>query len=159
MAIVQLSEVDQEDAPLEEILEPELPIVDAHHHLWPPGYWIPYDSAVMQTDLGRGHNVVQTVFVECMTSFRPDGDEALRPVGETEFVVRACPTGTTIGTTYVGAGIVGWADLAHPDSVGQHPRRPPRGGRRPVPRHPLQRRVPRAPHHGSTAGTRALPPR
>ena len=84
------------------------------------GYRIPYDSAALHADLGRGHNVEATVFVECMTSFRPDGDEALRPVGETEFVLRDCPTGATRRTARrVAAGIVGWADLTRPDDVGR----------------------------------------
>ncbi len=114
---MNLTEVDQEDAPLEDVLDPELPIVDPHHHLWPTGYRIPYDSAALHADLGRGHNVEATVFVECMTSFRPDGDEALRPVGETEFVLRDCPTDAPGGGTRVAAGIVGWADLTRPDGV------------------------------------------
>ncbi len=116
---MNLTEVDREDAAPEDVLEPELPIVDPHHHLWPTGYRIPYDSAALHADLGRGHNVEATVFVECMTSFRPDGDEALRPVGETEFVLRDCPTDTTDGGTRVAAGIVGWADLTRPDDVGR----------------------------------------
>jgi predicted TIM-barrel fold metal-dependent hydrolase len=116
---VNLTEVDREDAPQEDVLDPELPIVDPHHHLWPTGYRIPYDSAALHADLARGHNVEATVFVECMTSFRPDGDEALRPVGETEFVLRDCPTVAPGDATGVAAGIVGWADLTRPDDVGR----------------------------------------
>ena len=69
----------------EEILEPERPIIDPHHHLWDRGgnrYLI--DELV--ADTGSGHNIVQTVFVECTAFYRKDGPEALRPVGETEFV-------------------------------------------------------------------------
>ena len=102
---MHILETNQEPAPREEVVDADLPIVDPHHHLWPTGYRLPYDLAAMQADLGRGHNVEATVFVECMTSFRPDGDELLKPVGETEFVV-----GATAGTT-IAAGIVGWADL------------------------------------------------
>jgi L-fuconolactonase len=111
---MQLTEVDREDAPIEAAIDPDLPIVDAHHHLWPPGYRIPYDRAALAADLGRGHCIAATVFVECMTSFRPDGDEALRPVGETDFVVAA--TGAPAGPagTAVAAAIVGWADLMQP---------------------------------------------
>jgi L-fuconolactonase len=116
---MNLTEVDREDATREDILDPELPIVDAHHHLWPTGYRIPYDSAALYADLGRGHNVTSTVFVECMTSYRSQGDEALRPVGETEFVVRDCPPGPDSGGTKVADGIVGWADLSRPEEVGR----------------------------------------
>jgi predicted TIM-barrel fold metal-dependent hydrolase len=102
-----LTEADREDSPQEDVLEPELPIVDPHHHLWPTGFRIPYDRPAMALDLDRGHRVEATVFVECMTSFRPEGtDEALRPVGETEFVAAAAA-----GDGRIGAGIVGWADL------------------------------------------------
>jgi L-fuconolactonase len=111
---MELTEVDQEDAVPEEVLDPHLPIVDAHHHLWPSGYRIPYDVAAMGADLKRVHNVEATVFVECMTSFRPDGDDALRPVGETEFVVGATPASGLLNGTVVAAGIVGWADLLRP---------------------------------------------
>src|SRR2546429_6522117 len=109
---MQLTEVDREDSPQEDALDPSLPIVDPHHHLWPSGYRIPYDLAALEADLRRGHTVEATVFVECMTSFRPDGDEALRPVGETEFVAGSTPaSGRSAG---VAAGIVGWADVMHP---------------------------------------------
>jgi L-fuconolactonase len=112
---MKLDEVDRDDGPREQILEPDLPIVDAHHHLWPPGYWIPYDSAALDADLGRGHNITATVFVECMTSFSSNPDPALRPVGETEFVVAATQTSADgSARTRVAAGIVGWADLMQP---------------------------------------------
>ena len=110
---MNILETDQEPAPREEAIDADLPIVDAHHHLWPAGFRLPYDLAALQADLGRGHNIEATVFVECMTSFRPDGDELLRPVGETEFVLDA-----TAGTT-VAAGIVGWADLMQGAEVGR----------------------------------------
>src|SRR5947199_6684891 len=56
----------------EDILEPELPIVDAHHHLWerPPGRYL-LDE--LRTDLGTGHNVRSTVFIQCGYAYRGDG--------------------------------------------------------------------------------------
>ena len=69
----------------EEILEPELPICDPHHHLWDhPGSRYLLDELL--ADTGSGHRVVSTVFVECMSMYRADGPEELRVVGETEFV-------------------------------------------------------------------------
>lgn len=69
----------------EEVLEPQLPICDPHHHLWdyPQGRYL-LDELL--ADVGSGHNVVSTVFMECGSMYRADGAEALRPVGETEFV-------------------------------------------------------------------------
>ncbi|MEO2197660.1 MAG: amidohydrolase, partial [bacterium] len=68
----------------EAAVEPELPIIDPHHHLWDrPGNRYMLEELVEDT---RAHNVRQTVFVECTSMYRADGPEELRVVGETEFV-------------------------------------------------------------------------
>ncbi|HXK22970.1 MAG TPA: amidohydrolase family protein [Myxococcota bacterium] len=99
--------------PDEEILEPALAICDAHHHLWKtsavPG-WKPYQLAELLSDTSSGHNVTSTVFVECLAGFRETGAEALRPVGETEFVERTIEPHR--GKPDVAAAIVGFADLS-----------------------------------------------
>lgn len=90
----------------EEVLEPALPVIDAHHHLWalPEATYLRRE---LLDDLGSGHNVVATVYVDCHSSYFTDGPEALRPVGETVFAVRE-----TQGAPHGAAGgIVGWADL------------------------------------------------
>jgi L-fuconolactonase len=67
----------------EEILEPALSIVDAHHHLWKePGN--PYLLDDLIADLNTGHNIVASIFVQCHFGYRDAGPEHLRPVGETE---------------------------------------------------------------------------
>ena len=69
----------------EEIIEPELPIVDPHHHLWNRAgnvYLLPELSA----DLSSGHKIRATVFEECGSMYRADGPQELRSLGETEFV-------------------------------------------------------------------------
>jgi predicted TIM-barrel fold metal-dependent hydrolase len=93
----------------EEIIDPELPICDPHHHLWDrPDSRYMLDDVLADTT--AGHNVVQTVFVDCSSAYRTEGPEALRPVGETEFVERV--TAPTLGQTpTIAAGIVGHADL------------------------------------------------
>ena len=69
----------------EPVLEPALPIIDPHHHLWDhPGSRYMLDEILRDT--GSGHRVLATVFVECASMYRADGPEAMRPVGETEFV-------------------------------------------------------------------------
>ncbi len=69
----------------EPILEPDLPIVDPHHHLWlRAGYT--YLMPELAADLGSGHNIVATVFAECHSMYRQDGPESERSLGETEFV-------------------------------------------------------------------------
>jgi predicted TIM-barrel fold metal-dependent hydrolase len=96
----------------EEILEPDLPICDPHHHLW-DHLGSRYLLDELLADTGSGHNVVSTVFVECASMYRAEGPEALRPVGETEFVngVAAMSASGQYGAIRVGAGIVGFADL------------------------------------------------
>lgn len=103
----------------EEILEPELPICDPHHHLWDhPGRRYLLDELL--ADTGSGHNVVATVFVECMSMYRADGPEAMRPVGETEFVngLAAMSASGRYGPMRMAAGIVSFADLTLGDRVG-----------------------------------------
>ena len=96
----------------EEILEPALPIVDPHHHLWdrPDGRYLLHE---LLADVNTGHNIVATVFLQCRAMHRADGPEELRPVGETEFVngVAAMSASGGYGPARICAGIVGHADL------------------------------------------------
>jgi len=104
----------------EEILEPTLPICDPHHHLWDhPGRRYLLDELL--ADTGGGHNVVATVFVECLSMYRAGGPEAMRPVGETEFVngVAAMSASGRYGATRVAGGIVSFADLTLGERVGE----------------------------------------
>ena len=105
-------------APPEPILEPELPIIDTHHHLWERRDHR-YLLHELLADLRTGHNVVATVFVECHAMYRADGPSELRPVGETEFVagIAAMSDSGLYGPTRVAAGIVGFADLTLGDRV------------------------------------------
>jgi predicted TIM-barrel fold metal-dependent hydrolase len=103
-------------------LEPDLPICDPHHHLWDrqPGRVAPrYLLDEILADVGAGHNVVSTVFIECGAMFRSEGPEALRAVGETEFVngVAAMSASGIYGKARVAAGIIGTADLRLGDAV------------------------------------------
>ncbi len=98
---------------VEQPLEVELPIIDPHHHLWDhPGSRYLLDEILRDT--GSGHRVLATVFVECLSMYRADGPESLRPVGETEFVngIAAQSASGRYGETRVAAGIVSFADLA-----------------------------------------------
>jgi predicted TIM-barrel fold metal-dependent hydrolase len=101
----------------ESILEPDLPIVDPHHHLW-KGPEHSYLLPDLLADLGSGHKTVGTVFVECMAMYRTEGPPELRPVGETEFVEGiAMSAGGGSGPAQICAGIVGFADLMLGDRV------------------------------------------
>jgi L-fuconolactonase len=96
----------------EPILEPQLPIIDPHHHLWDRRGWR-YLLDDLLADTGSGHNILATVFVQARAMLRADGPAEMRPVGETEFVngVAAMSASGIYGKTRVCAGIVGGADL------------------------------------------------
>src|SRR6201988_4590698 len=96
----------------EEILDPESPIVDPHHHLWDRGgqrYLIEEITA----DIASGHNIVATVYVEARSMYRANGAEALRPVGEIEFANGAAAMSASggYGSAAICAGIVGHVNL------------------------------------------------
>jgi L-fuconolactonase len=102
---------------LEDILEPDLPIIDAHHHIWEePGN--PYLLEDFASDLASGHAIQASVFVQAHYGYRETGPEALRPVGETEKVMALIVDAEARGiTTAVCAAIVGHADLMLGDGV------------------------------------------
>ncbi|MCG8590319.1 MAG: amidohydrolase family protein [Proteobacteria bacterium] len=100
----------------EEIVDPEREIVDPHHHLWKQAWGGTYLLPDLWADTGAGHNVVQTVFVECRASYRSDGPEHLRVVGETEFVADVARASESEGGATI-AGIVSHADLLLGDAV------------------------------------------
>jgi L-fuconolactonase len=116
----------------EEILEPDLPIIDPHHHLWDwpaallanrPAPSHGFNKVIQRVmryllpeflaDLNSGHNIRATVFVQCGAMYRADAPEAFKPVGETEFVngVAAMCASGTYGEVRACAGIVGHVDL------------------------------------------------
>jgi len=120
----------------ETILEPDLPIVDPHHHLWdrrsyatPQDPEHPFMTAIadarrylldeLLADTGSGHKVIATVFVECGAMYKADGPVEMRVIGETEFVngVAAMSASGLYGETRACAGIVSRADLLLGDGV------------------------------------------
>jgi L-fuconolactonase len=92
----------------EEVLRSELAICDPHHHLWdhPTERYLVEE---LHQDTGSGHHVLTTVYVDCLSGYRTDGPEALRPVGETEFALGQAVASET-GGAVIGA-IVSYADL------------------------------------------------
>ena len=102
---------------VEEPIEPALPICDPHHHLWDmgsgrvaPRYLL---DEIVEDVRDGGHNVVSTVFIECGAMLKTDGPEAMRYVGETEFVngIAAMSASGLYGPARIAAGIVGTAPL------------------------------------------------
>ncbi|MPY74800.1 MAG: amidohydrolase family protein [Alphaproteobacteria bacterium] len=100
----------------EDIIEPDLPICDTHHHLWDHREGRVerrYLMEEIQKDLRSGHNIVTSVFVECRAMYRDGGPEEMKPVGEVEFVngIAAMAASGLYGGTKIAAGIVGHANL------------------------------------------------
>ncbi len=71
----------------EEAIEPELEIVDPHHHMWDTETRFGlYELDDLRLDTDAGHNVVETVFIDCGANYRDEGPQHMRPVGETEYI-------------------------------------------------------------------------
>ena len=70
----------------EDVLTPEQPILDAHHHLWdrPEGT---YKSSEFAEDCTSGHDVRASIYVQCTTGYRTHGPIELRPLGEIETIL------------------------------------------------------------------------
>jgi L-fuconolactonase len=104
-------------APAEPILEPGLPIIDTHHHVWEDRGR--YMLEELGADTRSGHNVVATVFIDCRQSYRTSGPEEMRPVGEVEYVAALADKSDAAqpGGPRLMAGIVGYADLTLADRV------------------------------------------
>ncbi len=95
----------------EEILDPERPIIDPHHHFFDTIQGFPsYSLADLRAD-AAGHNVEKTVFLQCGEHYRADGPEPLRPVGETEWVEGIAREAAKAPGQLQIAAIVGTADL------------------------------------------------
>jgi len=97
----------------EEILDPDLAIVDPHHHLVDRENTGRYLLPDLLADTGTGHNITATVYLEWLSMYRAGGPAEMRPVGEVEFAngVAAMAASGAYGKTRVCAGIVGYADL------------------------------------------------
>lgn len=116
----------------EKILDPDLPIIDPHHHLWDwpeallssrPDQQHGFNEVLRRAmrylfhefmaDLSSGHNIRATVFVQCTAMYKADGPEHFKPIGETEFVngIAAMSASGLFGDTRMCAGIVGHVDL------------------------------------------------
>jgi L-fuconolactonase len=97
----------------EPALEPDLPIIDPHHHFWdgtPRGSYLMPD---LLADIGGGHNIVSTVFLECRTMYRKSGPREMAAVGEVEFVngIAAMSASGNYGNCRVAEAIIGGGDL------------------------------------------------
>ena len=123
----------------EAILEPDLPIIDPHHHLWDlrpmmgafPEPLHPFIAALvdnayytfdqLHAHLTSGHNVIGTVFMECGAFYNAEYGDAKKTVGEVEFVngVAAQSASGLYGDLNACAAIIGHADLTSGDGAAE----------------------------------------
>jgi L-fuconolactonase len=90
-------------------LEPDMPIIDAHHHFYDRPGWTYLLDEYLQ-DAQSGHNITASVYMQALTHYLQSGPDELRPVGETEYVTGATES-MQMGKPQVARGIVGYADL------------------------------------------------
>ena len=98
----------------EAALEPTLPIIDPHHHFWDQPQRGRYLLPELLADIGGGHNIVSTVFLECRAMYRKDGPREMAALGEVEFVagIAAMSASGNYGPCRVAEAIVGGGDLS-----------------------------------------------
>lgn len=121
----------------ETILEPDLAIIDPHHHLWDLRPLLPmfpeprhrfletlvpaahYTFDQLLGDIQTGHNIIGTVFMECGAFYDASRSEEMKPVGEVEYVngVAAQSASGLYGNLKACAGIIGHANLLLGDAV------------------------------------------
>ena len=96
----------------EEIIDPKQRIIDPHHHLWPG---TTKDNKYLLDDLwadtSSGHNVTDTVFIDCGQCYWNLDDSVLNPVGETEFVKELADASKADPNQATISGIVGYVDM------------------------------------------------
>jgi L-fuconolactonase len=112
----------------EDAIDPALPIVDTHHHMYDrlPDKWAALSGGrrrylidELLDDMGSRHNIIATVHVDADAMYRAGGPPEYRVVGETEFIngQAAMSASGLYGPTRVAAGIVGTTDLRLGDRV------------------------------------------
>jgi L-fuconolactonase len=107
------------DQVIEPALEPDLPIIDAHHHFVPVAHRPRLETCLPEAFLGEigrsGHKIVATVHVDAFSNYRASGPEPLRVVGETEYVDEVAQADGVA----LCAAIVGGAELMLGSAVGE----------------------------------------
>lgn len=102
----------------EPVLRPDLPVIDAHHHLYrrPDQTYLIDDYLA---DAATGHSLLASIYVQGRAMTRAQGPDMMKPLGETEFAngVAAMSASGLYGTPKLCAGIVAYADLWHGDAI------------------------------------------
>ena len=97
----------------EEIIDPDLPIIDPHHHLWAYPQFGPYLLENLWGDTNSGHNIKKTVYIECGWAYDTDAEKSLQSLGETKFIADVAAQAEKDPSKAQIAGHIGHVDLCH----------------------------------------------
>ncbi|NEI72413.1 amidohydrolase family protein [Rhizobium lusitanum] len=105
----------------EEILEPGIEIIDAHHHFYDPGLHHGIHQQFLVPDLltaaNSGHHVVGSVFVECSWRWERDKGLLWAPLSEVKAAVASDGEARKAG--FPGVATVAHVDLRQGTAVGE----------------------------------------
>ena len=97
---------------VEDSIEPERPIIDPHHHLWPHPS-VNYNIEELRADMAP-HNISRTLFMECGAAYDKQAEPHLAVVGETQFIVERSQEQKRLGHSTQMVGLIAHADLTSP---------------------------------------------
>ena len=104
----------------EEIIDPDQRIIDPHHHLWNKTFSLSasakrreysYLLEDLWLDTSSGHNVTDTIFIECTEGFWNHENSNFNPVGETDFIRTLAEASRKKTDKASIPGIIGHANL------------------------------------------------
>lgn len=94
---------------VEPIVEPDLPIIDTHFHLWNlNGH--DYFAPKFVADISSGHRITGSVYAECGMGHTADPRKEMQPVGEVDHVLRQVAIARASGRD-IADGMLGGSNL------------------------------------------------
>jgi L-fuconolactonase len=105
----------------EAIVEPDLPIIDTHHHLFLRPY-VRYLFDDFLEDINAGHNIVGSIYMDAQSMIRTEGPAIMRGLGEVEFALgmAAMSASGMFGPRRVAAAIVASALVSEGESIADY---------------------------------------
>ena len=99
----------------EDAIDADRVLVDPHHHLWDRG-GSTYLAPQLLADATATHNVVKTVYVECLANYDREREKPFWPLGETVFAAGEADSADARCGPVI-AGIIGHAEMMLGDAI------------------------------------------